>query len=99
MVLYREAGICMNGYYAGEDGLTDLQSCFEQCLGEVECLYVSFLAGKTCSRFKDHNCDISLLDDNYNAKRHITYQKVKKGAFMSPFEYTYPIPYILYPIR
>ena len=86
MVLYREAGMCTNGYYAGADGLTDLQSCFEQCLAEIQCLYVSFLAGKTCSRFKNHDCEISLLDDTSDAKLHITYQKVKKGAFKTLFE-------------
>ena len=82
MVLYRDAGICTNGKYAEEDGLTDLKSCFEQCLAEVECLYVSFMAKKTCTRFKSHNCEISL--EKSDAKLHITYQKVKKGVFITP---------------
>ena len=89
MVLYREAGMCTNGYYAGEDGLTDLQSCFEQCLGEIECMYVSVLAGKTCSRFKNQDCKISLLDDTRDAMLYITYQKVSKGAFITLFRSTW----------
>ena len=83
MVLYQDAGICTKGYYAGADGLTDLQSCFDQCMGELECLYVSFLAGKSCTRFKSHNCEISL--SHTSAKHSVTYQKVKKGMYMSPF--------------
>ena len=78
MVLYQEVGTCTSGYYAGADGLTDLQSCFDQCLAELECLYVSFLAGKSCARFKSPNCDIS-LSHSTSDKRSVTYQKVEKG--------------------
>ena len=87
MALYRDAGICTNGKYAEEDGLNDLQSCFEQCLAEVECLYVSFMATKTCTRFRSHNCEISLRYKS-DAKLHITYQKVQKGAFITPIKFT-----------
>ena len=81
MVLYRDAGICTSGYYAGSDGLTDPQSCFEQCIAEAQCLYVSFMAGKTCSRFKNYNCKIRVSVANSNDKLYITYKKVKKGGF------------------
>ena len=84
MVLYKEIGVCTNGYYAGADGIKDLESCFDQCLGELECLYVSFVAETSCSRFKSHNCGIS-LSHTKSAKRSVTYRKIKKGTCMSLF--------------
>ena len=73
MVLYGENGYCLNGEYAS-DGIKDLQSCVQQCLGEVECLYVSFGKDNDCVRYKNHNC--GFFQSNY-----VTYQKVRKGAF------------------
>ena len=86
MVLYQDAGVCQNGNYAEKDGLRDLQSCFEQCLAEPECMYVSFLddgpksVGSTCSRFNNRDCGLS-LSLPYDARRYVTYKKIKKGAF------------------
>ena len=86
MVLYQDAGVCQNGNYAKHDGLRDLQSCFRQCLNEPECMYVSFLddgpksVGSTCSRFNNRDCGLS-LSLPYDARRYVTYKKIKKGAF------------------
>ena len=95
MVIYQDAGVCQNGNYAEKDGLRDLQSCFEQCLAEPECMYVSFLddgassSKSTCSRFNNRNCGLS-LSLPYDAKRYVTYQKIKKGAFKTRF-FTYTL--------
>ena len=91
MVLYQDAGVCYNGKYAENDGLRDLKSCFEQCLAEPQCVYASFLDGgydwnsrSTCTRFNNHDCRLSLLLP-YDAKRYVTYKKVRKGAFTTLF--------------
>ena len=80
MMLYNEVGVCEEGYYAGSDGITDLHSCFKQCIAEVQCSYVSFAAGKTCNRYNSYVCNIRV---NHNEKLYITYQKVMKGEFNS----------------
>ena len=74
MVLFKKEGHCNIGYYAGWDGIKDLQSCLDRCLAESECSYVSFYANESCSRYKDGtygNCGTSSL--------YTTYKKVLKG--------------------
>ena len=78
MIFFRDHGECENVNYAVDsDQYENLQSCLQQCLGEVECLYVSFRKNN-CKRFKNRSCEFksSGLDDPY-----VTYQRALKGAF------------------
>ena len=80
MVLYGNQGECTNGQYAAE-GMPDLPSCVQQCLGEVQCLYVSYWEypnGIKCGRYKSHSCNFKQIRSRHSI---VTYQKVKIGTF------------------
>ena len=89
MVYYGEDGECTNGLYAHEVYTHTLQSCVQQCLGEVECLYATFMVElypfsskkyPRCKRFKNRSCGFK-SDDSIDTSTYLTYQKVPKGAF------------------
>merc|ERR1712228_293958 len=80
------AGICDRGYYGGHDGVAknSLENCKTWCLQHKECQCVSFLKGKTCSRFADPplkgQCHRRMKGNDLN---HITYCKEAVGPVVA----------------
>ena len=90
MVLFKKEGHCNIGYYAGWDGIKDLQSCLDRCLAESECSYVSFYANESCSRYRNEKCGIMPFT---SSSFYTTYKKVINGMvliflWVCKFEFT-----------
>ena len=77
-------GHCTAEYYAGWDGIKDLQLCLNQCLSEEQCEYASFYAQHSCSRYKKGGkCQLNTTQFNAS-ELYTTYQKVvQKGMTIS----------------
>ena len=70
-------GYCKKGFLRGHDGKgTDTQNaCNLVCLAESDCMFAAFKKGKTCSRYKNKDCELN------GANSHITYKRIVIGIF------------------
>ena len=87
MMIKQGPGNCLEGYVRGWDnlGITSIEACNTLCLVEVDCMFVSFLKGKTCSRYNAVKC--TLTTKPAIAAQHITFAKVAKSKYFVAIEF------------